>query len=126
VDSRAESVRDRTVGERTKSVMDHQHTSRVINSNCSSMDIPGFPNPLNASAASLTSGSSMLTLVSRLPALSSCMLRTLAVSIGLPTSSRGGPSGARGKVALFGTGSIPHCDLSYCDRGLYSIELCGV
>lgn len=122
---RADRVRDRAVGERTKSVVSCQHvlyTTRVI----STPRVPGFPSPLSASAANRTSGSSILTLVSRLLVVSSGTLRMLAVSMGLPMSSREKPSGTLGKVALLGAGSTPQCGASKCARGLYSIELCGV
>lgn len=78
--------------------------------------IPGLPNPLSASAANRTSGSSILTLVSRI----------LDVSMGLPTSSRGRLSGTLGNVVPFGAGKTPQCDASKFVRGLYSMEVCGV
>lgn len=75
---------------------------------------PGFPSPLRASAANLTSGSSTLSTLISLRG-SSPPLITLLVSMGLPTS----PSGTRGKVALLRGGSGPHCEP--CVRGLSSI-----
>jgi hypothetical protein len=123
VGDRADRVSERADGDGAKSAMGQSDVRcRAI---C--CDIPGLPSPLKASAASRTSGSSMLTLVSRL-ALSSCALHTLAVSIGLPMSSAilGIPSGTLGNVALCSDGSWPHCAPSSCDLGLSSIELCGV
>jgi hypothetical protein len=125
VGDRADSVSDRAVGERTKSATG-QHAPH-IKSHIDGSDVPGLPSPLNASAASRTSGSSMLTLVSLL-AFSSCALHTLAVSMGLPISSgmRGIPSGTRGNVALCSDGSCPHCAPSKYGLGLDSIEFRGV
>lgn len=62
VGERADRVIDRAVGERAKSIgVSIPHTSYPPQK-----DIPGLPSPLSASAANLTSGSSMLTLVSLL------------------------------------------------------------
>ena len=66
----------------------------------------------------------MLTLVSRRRACSSCALKTLAVSMGLPMSA-GMPSGTFGNVALVRAGRVLHCGVWGRDLGLRSVELWG-